>query len=167
MFTIDGIQWNVKCKIQRTAKMEASNISGMMLNKQYFADVIGTYLVYKVTLAVPFGREDEYSRLYEKLTEPVGDHTIVAPYNQADVTINGRIESVSDTHIRRTSGDNYWMEVSFSLISNSPTKEMSLDEVISRGFAPLPDEASVSIGSAYQYTSSGWAEMADAEDSYY
>ena len=166
MLIIDDIQWNVPCKIERISEMRASDISGMLLNKQYFADVLGTFLGYNVSLYIPFGKEDEYTQIYEKLTEPVGSHTVIAPYNQSQIEIDGRIENVKDTLIKRRNS-NYWMEISFNITSNAPSKEMSLDEVIARGLPPLPDESDVPIGEAYINTTGGWVSLDDVDNSYY
>ena len=104
MFSVDGIQWTLPCDIERTAEMEASEISGMLLNKQYFNDVIGTYLRYTVRIVVPFGGEAEYSQLYEILTDPVDAHSFVLPYNRDNISITGRVERISDIYKRLPNG---------------------------------------------------------------
>ena len=124
MFTIDGNSWDVPCKIERISEIRASEISGMLLDKSYFNDVIGTYLSYNISLVVPFGKESLYSQIYEILTTPVDQHTLVVPYNQSTITLTGRVEKVSDTYISRN-GTNYWIDVSFSFISNEPNKVRS------------------------------------------
>lgn len=68
MITIDGYQWPVPCDIEREAEMTPSEISGMMLDKTYFNDVLGTYMRYDVSLAVPPKLEREYDEIYETLT---------------------------------------------------------------------------------------------------
>lgn len=124
MFKIDGTSWNVPCKIERISEIRSSEISGMLLNKNYFNDVIGTYLSYNISLVVPFGKESMYAQIYEMLTSPVDSHTIVVPYNQSTITLTGRVEQVKDTYISRN-GTNYWMDVSFSFIANNPSKGRS------------------------------------------
>ncbi len=166
MFTIDDVQWDVKSKISRTSEMQESEISGMLMNKEYFADVIGTFLKYDVELVLPFGKEKEYSEIYEKLTEPVGGHTFIVPYNQTTIEITGRVENIQDTCLRRTNS-HYWMDISFTIISNFPTKTMSLDEVIARGLPPLPDESEVDVGEAYICSMDGWEPVTDVDDKYY
>ena len=37
-FSIDGLEWQYPCQITREAKLTASDISGMMLDKSYFND---------------------------------------------------------------------------------------------------------------------------------
>lgn len=166
MITIDGTQWSIPCKISRVSEMRASEISGMLLNKQYFADVLGTFLQYNLDLYVPFGKEEEYADLYEKLTEPVGSHTFTVPYNQGEREITGRIENVNDTLIERTSG-HYWMDISFNVISNNPSKTMDLETVINTGIPPLPDESDAEIDDAYIFTASGWQTATAADELYY
>jgi hypothetical protein len=163
MFTVDGMQWDMPCDIERTAEMTPSEISGMLLNKQYFNDVIGTYLRYSVTVVVPKGREDQYTRLYEILTDPVDAHSFVMPYNRGNITITGRVENVSDIYKRLMGGGRIWRGVRFEVISNTPTKTHSLGEVVTRGLAPMPDIGGAQIGILYQFDGTGWVE-ADIEN---
>lgn len=163
MFTVDGMQWDMPCDIERTAEMTPSEISGMLLNKQYFNDVIGTYLRYSVTIVVPKGREDQYTRLYEILTDPVDAHSFVLPYNRGNITITGRVENVSDIYKRLIGGGQIWRGVRFEVISNTPTKTHSLGEVVTRGLAPMPDIGGAQIGILYQFDGTGWVE-ADIEN---
>ena len=46
MFSVDGVQWDVPCRIVRTAEIAASEISGMLLDRTYFNDVLGTWMRY-------------------------------------------------------------------------------------------------------------------------
>ena len=136
-FYIDGIQWAVPCKIERTAEMKASEISGMLLDKSWFNDVLGTYMRYEVTIVVPRGMESQYATIYEKLTEPVDGHSFVFPYNAGTLTVTGRVTDVKDVW-HKVGNANYWAGTRFTVIANNPTKTMTLSEVIARGFSPLP-----------------------------
>ena len=40
IWSIDGLEWNVPCQIERTSEMTPSEISGMLLDKSYFNDVV-------------------------------------------------------------------------------------------------------------------------------
>ena len=156
MISIDGITWdNILCSIERVAEIEASEISGMLLDKSYFNDVLGTWFRYTVDIAVPFGQEDAYASLYEKLTEPVDGHTCVLPYNNGTITITARIETVSDVYLKMPNGT-HWRKTKFECIANHPTKNNTLAGVIARGTTPLPWEQDVAIGTLAQYTASGW-----------
>ena len=39
MFTVDGVQWSIPCDISRSMRIQDSDISGQLLNGQYFHDV--------------------------------------------------------------------------------------------------------------------------------
>lgn len=166
-FSVDGLSWDIGCTVERTSEIRPSEISGMLLNKQYFNDVIGTFLKYDIKLAVPFGMEEDYTRLYEMLTLPVDAHTFTLPYGGGMIEVVGRVEQISDVYRRMPNGAIHWTGITFSIIANHPTKEMSLNEAIIRGISPMPDESTVDIGAAYVYTVDGWTELDDADDNYY
>lgn len=169
-FTLDGIEWEIPCKIERTAEVRPSEISGQMMDKSYFNDVIGTYMRYTIGIAVPFGMEEQYETLYEAISDPVDGHTLVVPYNRGTITITGRIESVSDVYVRMPGEKNYWRNTSFEILSNAPTKEMGLEEVLTRGRTPLPDLVDGEVGDTWIYAAaSGWVHTnyPDYSDSYW
>lgn len=167
MFTIDGMTWGYPCKITRTAEMTASEISGLLLDKSYFNDVIGTYMSYDVTIAIPVGRESEYLAIYEALTSPVDGHAFILPYNSGMVNITGRVASVTDDYVRLPGGGIAWKGTRFTVIANHPTKTVELGDVITRGFSPLPEESSVAPGSVYTYTAGGWETVPSADATAY
>lgn len=166
MISIDGITWdNILCSVERVAEIEASEISGMLLDKSYFNDVLGTWLRYTVDIAVPFGKENDYILLYEKLTEPVDGHTCVLPYNNGTITITARIETVSDVYVKMPDGS-HWRKTKFECIANHPSKNNTLSGVITRGLLPFPGEGSAQTNMLYMYNGSGWEEVvyADADN---
>lgn len=169
MFSIDGLTWDVPCTVERTANITPSEISGMLLDKSYFNDVLGTYMEYTVQVAVPFGREDDWNTIYEALTAPVDGHTCVFPYNGSTINITGRVESVQDGWVRMPQSHNYWKAIRFTVISNAPSKTMSLSQVIARGRSPLPEIATAQVGDLVECTANGWvpAEYGDADTTSY
>ena len=169
MFTLDSVQWNIPCDIDRTAEVTASEISGMMLDRSYFNDVLGTWMRYSVRLAVPADQAEAYADLYEALASPYESHTVTLPYNGTTVTLVGRIEVVSDGSIR-VNGGHHWRDTTFDIIANHPTKTMSLAGVITRGMSPWPVTVEPTIGETYMYSEDGWIpyEMyPDADGVYY
>lgn len=172
--SIDDVVYSVVTGIQRVAKVTPSQISGMLLDKTYFNDVIGTYMEYTITIAVPYGKEQEYSQLYEILTNPVADHRIILPYNQTTIEIVGRIETVSDSYFRQENRNgelvNIWRSITFDITANHPTKEMSLEEVLERGVSPYPLVSELDAGMIYYYNNDGeWVTttLVRADDIYY
>lgn len=140
-FTIDGMDWDFPCTVERTAEITASDISGLLLDKTYFNDVLATYMKYDLHIEVPFGKEDEYSLLYDKfLIAPVGSHSFLLPYQGGIIEVVGRIEEVSDVYVRHTTtvpveqeggGISYekkesihWKGIQFSVTGNHPTKKV-------------------------------------------
>lgn len=126
MFNIDGVDYNMLCSVTRTATIRPSEVSGYMLDKHYYNDVLGTYMTYDVSIAVPVGEESNYALLYEQLTDPYAEHTIVLPYNQSTTVLKGRIQQVSDRYVGEESRDGtsvkVWRQTRFSIISNYPIK---------------------------------------------
>ena len=138
MFSIDGTPWDVPCQIEREAQMQASEISGMLLDRTYFNDVLGTYMNYQVSIAVPFNKISLFYAIYEKLTDPVEAHTFVLPYNGSTITITARVESVSDSWVRMPGDENYWKSISFSVTAIHPSRSYRLTDAISRGRPVVP-----------------------------
>lgn len=162
-FTIDGLRWDVPCKIERVAEVKPSEISGMLLDRSYFNDVLGTWLKYTVSIAVPAGMERTYVNLYEQLTEPVDGHLFVLPYNMGTISVTGRIDVVKDQYVRKPSG--HWRGTTFTITANHPMKYNTLGEAITMGLAALPEAGSVQVGQMYTYTNNGWSltEYDDAD----
>ena len=158
-FYIDNAEIDLPCSIDRVAELTASEVSGILLDKSYFNDVLGTYMKYTISVAIPAGREGTYEILYEALTEPVDGHTFILPYNQDVIELTGRINTISDRYYREEDGVKIWRGTKFEIIANHPSKTMSLDDVIARGLAPIPDVMNPQIGDVYEFLSSGWDQI--------
>ena len=159
MFTVDGVEWSIPCDIERVSEIRASEISGMLMDKTIFNDVLGTYLKYDVKL-VPNPRQmADYYSVYEVLNAPVGSHSFVMPYNESTVTLTGCLKDIRDVYVRMPNGGRMWKGVRFSVIASAPTKTMSLTEAISNGLPPYPPVENPDIGDAYQYFADGWEEI--------
>lgn len=169
MFTVDGMTWDIPCTIERTAEIRASDISGMLLNRMYFNDVLGTYMQYTVSIAVPFSEVNTYVTLYETLTNPVESHTFVLPYNKTNINLIAMVDMVSDKYIRMPNDGKYWRGTQFTVTSIYPSKQLTLGEVIARGMPSPPDFIPPNVGDTYTYTSGGWVPVIydDADNKYY
>ena len=166
IWMIDGLAWNVPCQIERTAEMRASEISGVLLDKSYFNDVVGTYMKYTISIAVPFTMAKVYEDLYDMITEPVESHSFVIPYGQTTVSITGRVESVSDSYVYMDGSRNYWKGFKFTVISNYPTKEEELNSVLERGISPMPSTIGVEDGATFTWDADEgeWVTVSDADE---
>lgn len=167
MWSVDGTSWDIPCTIEREAEVTASQVSGMLLNKQYFNDVIGTFMRYSIAIAVPFGMEEDYKYIYEMLSDPVDAHVFILPYNDDFIEITGRVERVSDKYYIDASGKSGWRGTKFDVIANHPSKEMGLEEAIQRGLTPLPLVQHADNGDLYIYNNSAWGKKEVTEGNYY
>lgn len=156
MFSIDGIQWPYPCEILRSAEVRSSAISGLMLDRRWFNDVLGTYMAYAVRLAVPVTRRDDYARIYEALTDPVDGHAFVLPYNGGTISLTARVTKVSDEAARLTGGGVAWRGIRFDIAANHPSKARTFEQVMAIGRSPLPDIAAPGEGDAYTYHDGEW-----------
>lgn len=156
-FTVDGIEWPVKCKVVRTVELKESEVSGLMMDLTYRNVCIGKWLRYDLAIVCPFGMEREYNQLHDLLTQPVDGHVFVLPYGAGTVTITARVQNPRDTLYENEQG-NYWAGLELTVVANHPTSVMTLEESITRGFAPLPDIGGVQVGDIYEYTADGWEE---------
>ena len=169
-FTLDDLAFDGLCELGRVAEIKQSEISGYMMDRSYFADILGTYLSYTISLKLPMYDKEKYDQIYEILTAPVGWHTFTAAYGQDVVEIVGRVEGVNDIQQQTASGLKYWDGLSFTITGNHPTKQMSLGEAIALGFSPVP-AVGAREGDIYQYEplEGGWVqrEWPDADERWY
>lgn len=164
MFAIDDHSWPYPCGIERAAKVRASKISGMLLDRTYFNDVLGTYMQYTVSIAVPLNDRDAYTDIYELLTDPVDGHRFSLPYNRGTLQVTARVESVPDSCVRLHSDGQYWHNIRFTLTANHPTKSLSLSQVLSRGRSPMPEITDPNEGDSFTWTDNHWEHAASYAD---
>lgn len=164
MFTVDGMQWSIPCDITRSIRIQDSEISGQLLNGQYFHDVEGTYYDYTVKLTPNPHQMGEYYSLVQILSQPVDGHVFVFPYNGSTVQVTAKVENPEDMWVRMPGGGVYWKGMQFQATANAPTYEPTLSGAISRGLTPLPDVLEPEIGDTYTYTADGWVLVGDVGD---
>lgn len=165
MLTIDGVEYDVKCRIVRTAELTASDISGLMLDRTYLNDVLGTYMVYEVEFTYPLYNQGLYGVLFDVLSTPVPYHSFVLPYNQDTIELTARVESVSDELVVMESGRRFWKDATFTIIANAPSKTMSLSDVIEHGMTPYPPDNTPQPGDTYAWSDvNGWEPVSSYED---
>ena len=170
MFSIDGVEYRVICRIERRAEIRESDLSGLLMNGHYFRDVLGTYYSYEIRLEMPLKNKGRYASLIEQLTEPVDGHLFTLPYNTGTIQITGKVEEPEDVWVKLPSGYTYWDGLRFTISPNGPSKTESLAATVARGMTPLPDVYDAQIGDTYTYTANGWElvqSYADADSTAY
>ena len=164
MFSVDDRTWTLPCDIKESINVHSTNISGELLNGQYFNDVDGTFLSYTVQICPNPQRMGEYYELKTILAQPVDGHEFIFPYLGGTVQITGRVSSpIEDIWVRMPGGGVYWKGIKFIITSNGPTYVPDLNKTIQRGLTPLPDVVSPQIGDTYTYTVNGWARVNNAQ----
>ena len=123
MLKVDGTTYNFPCDIDRQVTLQESDVSGMLMNKRIYHDVIGSYLSYDVTVVIPIGSEEMYAQLYDLLASPVTSHIFTFPYNQREITFEGSISQISDKLYRKVHGTQIWRNISFRVTANQPMNE--------------------------------------------
>ncbi len=171
-FSIDGFQWQHYCKLERLADITSTDISGFNILGEYINDVQGVYHQYKVTVAVPMRDRDAYNALYEILTEPVDGHVFVFPYGSKTIQLTARVNQIPDVYYPTDGDGAYWLAQDFTIISNYPTKRLSLGEVLTRGITPGPDVAEPAVGEIWEWDGTQWTEYSppsypDADTMYF
>lgn len=164
MFSVDGIEYRVKCKVTRSTEIKESSISGLMLNGSYFRDILGTYYSYEIRLEMPLKNKGRYANLIEQLTEPVDGHQFVLPYNNETLLLTGKVVDPEDIYKELESGYTYWHGLQFSIAPNGPSKSLTLAQSIHRGMTPLPDVYDAQIGDTYTFTANGWEQVSGYAD---
>lgn len=157
-WSVDGVEWDIPCTIERIAELTASDISGFLLNRDYFNDVLGTYMRYIISIAIPKGKENEYYSLYSILTTPRDAHTFKLPYNGSYINLTARVTVISDKYVRLPNGKQTWRGTQFEIIANHPSKTYQAGEIISIGLTPRPEAPSANMGDLYEFTENGWIE---------
>lgn len=130
MLVVDNIEWSIPCDITRVSEIKLSEISGLLLNRTQFNDVIGTYLKYTIKLVPNPQSMEDYYELYEALTAPTGEHEFVLPYNGETVTMSGRVDSITDIYIEMPNRQRYWRGIQFTVTGNEPYKAEELEDVL-------------------------------------
>ena len=124
--TMDGVTYNFAASVTRQAIIRSSDVSGYLLNNDYYNDVLGTYYEYTVKIAVPRGSEADYAFFYRNLAAPVAEHTFILPFNQTQKTVKARVSIISDEFYGQDeNGVKYWRRTTFKISANEPDREYS------------------------------------------
>jgi len=119
---VDGITYDVAVGVKRKTRIVSSDVSGTMLNGDYYFDPLGSYSDYTITIAVPAGNETEYKELYERLTNvQYLYHTFILPYDQTNIQTKGRVELINDELFRVEGAVTLWRAISFDILASEFT----------------------------------------------
>lgn len=119
---IDDTHYDFPCDISRKVRIVSSDVSGMLMDKNEYNDALATYIDYTLKVVVPIAKmKKDYTSFFEKLAAPVDKHTFILPYNQGEIKIVGKIDSLSDVYFRAVNGVQVWRSVTVNIKALEPT----------------------------------------------
>ena len=84
-------------------------------------ELIGVYFNYKLSLATTLSTS-EFSRLWNKLTEPEEFHTVTVPGPDGDFTYVAYFSNIKAKLLRTYKGMNYFSELTVNFTAQSPAR---------------------------------------------
>ena len=121
MLYIDGIGYKIDVlSVKRTADF-LDKYAERTENGDLERELIGVYFNYKLTIAPGIDRA-EYSRLWDKLTEPVEFHEVTVPDEDGDYTFTAYFSNVADELLRKVAEKNYWKNLTVNFIAKKPAR---------------------------------------------
>ncbi|MBR6336459.1 MAG: hypothetical protein IKR76_01895 [Ruminococcus sp.] len=123
MIIVDGTTYNFPCDISRKARIVSSDVSGMLMDNTEYNDALATYYDYTIKIAIPITDMNIYAAFFEQVTAPAPSHTFTFPYNQGNIDIVAKVESISDRYFREVNGVQVWRSVQLNIHALKPSKE--------------------------------------------
>lgn len=121
MLIIDGEKFKVdvlSCK--RTADF-LDRHAKRTENGDLKRELIGVYFNYKLTVAPGIDRA-EYSRFWDKITEPEEFHTVTVPGTDGDYTFMAYFSNIGDELLLQRGKANYWKGLTINFIAKTPAR---------------------------------------------
>ena len=121
MLIIDGEKFKVdvlSCK--RTADFLDKHAKRTE-NGDLKRELIGVYFNYKLTVAPGIDRA-EYSRFWDKITEPEEFHTVTVPGTDGDYTFTAYFSNIGDELLLQRGKANYWKGLTINFIAKTPAR---------------------------------------------
>ena len=125
-FVMDGVSYDFAFDVKRRSVIVSGGNSGMLLNGTYYNDVIGTYLEYDISIAIPIDKINDYVDFYEAITAPVEYHDFLFPYANVETIVRGRIDKIPDSYLQKSSTNLVtWYNISFTIQESISRKKSS------------------------------------------
>lgn len=128
IFTIDERQYphiGISDVTRRATLLEDGN-GGVTLNGVYQRSLIGTLYSYSMVI-YQLGDEyaEEYDEVYDIITAPVNNHTVVVPYGQTTKELRVYITGVDDSIRWEDSQGRLWGAMNVSFEAQEPSRVFS------------------------------------------
>ena len=121
MIVLDGAEYDVKfISLKRTAEF-LDSYANRTEDGNMHRKLIGVYFNYQIQFE-PGTDPAEYTRLWNKLTEPVEFHTVTLPGTAGDYTFTAYFSGIADELMMKTAQDNFFKNLTVSFIAKSPAR---------------------------------------------
>lgn len=124
--SIDGKTYNIILPyegVKRSFSILDGDNAGRVQTGDMVRDIIGTYYNYTLDVEQDPLYPKDYDDLFEKVSEPVDYHTIIAPYGQELYQFKAYISDGSDTlKYIDVNGLHYWSGLSLNFVAMSPKR---------------------------------------------
>lgn len=121
MVIIDGISYQIPVtSLSRKAEFldkYANRTEDGVLQRE----LIGVYFNYQLKLGATNDNQ-EYARIWEKLTEPIEYHTVTVPDEAGDYTFTAYFSNVGDELRIVKNGMNFWQGLTVNFTARSPAR---------------------------------------------
>lgn len=120
--TIDSITYNIPIKILNRRSEILFKYAERTEDGVLHSEAIGTYYNYDLECGMSKHNISDYAALWLKLTEPTGTHEITLPDESDTLTFDCYFANIRDDVVRRSGTQNYFRNLSFSVIAISPAR---------------------------------------------
>lgn len=121
MLIIDGESYNIPViSLKRKADF-LDKYAQRTENGDLQRELIGVYFNYQLQLGQTFDT-DEYTRLWDKLTEPEEYHEVTVPDEAGSYTFTAYFSNVGDELRRQVGAKNYFKGLTVNFIAKSPAR---------------------------------------------
>jgi hypothetical protein len=118
---VDSITYNIPViGIKRKADF-LSKYAERTVDGKLHTELIGVYYNYQLQIGYTTDT-DEYTALWDKLTEPTEFHTVTVPDESGDYTFTAYFSNIGDELYKITGEKNYWTGLTVNFIAQSPAR---------------------------------------------
>lgn len=121
MLIIDGETFNIPCEEIDINADFLDKYAERTENGDLERELIGVYFNYKLKITQTLNTA-EFTRLWNKLTEPQEFHTVVVPGIDGDYMYTAYFSNVKTKMVRQYNGRNYFDGVSVNFTAKSPAR---------------------------------------------
>ena len=116
---------HIVTEIERTAKIEYTDNTGVTLANTLRPDSKATRLSYTVTFDSVFKDQKALQQLWEDVSTPSIDGVkVVMPYNDTEIAFYAKVEEVTQSYMTTANKERIWDKITVTFEAMTPLKEV-------------------------------------------